>query len=347
MSEYVSPAKRWCRDGLRCALNGGLPMTLSRDSSVLLLVLSVIAGTCQAQGETDFIPVDDFLQLPAGMEFGQCSAVDVDSRGRIFVLQRKRPPVLCFDRSGQFLFSWGTELIGRTPAMRGAHGLRVDPADNVWVTDRARHLVRKFDPTGTLLLTLGTEGQPGLGENQFNRPADVAFGPAGEVYVADGYGNSRVMKFDATGRFRATWGEGGSERGEFDLPHTIAVGPDGLIYVGDRFNDRIQVFNSNGVLQKIWEGFAPCGITFDEDGTLFVIDGVSKLLQLDGAGNIVKTWGHEPAALGLTPGMRSVPPIENPGGFRFVPHLMSADDRGNLYLADVADRMVFKLERKR
>jgi hypothetical protein len=79
---------------------------------------------------------------------------------------------------------------------------------------------------------------------------------------------------------------------------------------------------------------------------LFVVDGVSKVLLISPQGKVVRSWGCEPEELGLTPGLRSVPPIENPGGFRFVPHLMSADASGNLYLADVADRMVFKLNRK-
>ena len=248
--------------------------------------------------------------------------------------------------SGRFLFSWGTRLIGRAPEMRGAHGLRVDPVGNVWITDRARHLVRKFDRTGQLLLSLGTEDSPGLGENQFNRPADVAFGPAGEVYVADGYGNSRVMKFDRAGKFQRTWGDAGSGPGEFDLPHTIAVGPDERIYVGDRFNDRIQIFDTQGILQQIWTGFTPCGMAFDQNGTLFVVDGVSKVLQIDRQGKVAKSWGCEAEELGLSPGLRSVPPIENPGGFRFVPHLMATDASGNLYLADVADRMLFKLDRR-
>ncbi len=295
----------------------------------------------------DFAPVDDFLKLPAGMELGPCSAVDVDSQGNIYVLQRETPPVLCFDGSGQFLFSWGDRLIGHAPDLRGAHGLRVDPADNVWIADRARHLVRKFDRNGRLLLTLGTEDRAGTGEQQFDRPADVAFGPAGEIYVADGYGNSRVMKFDQTGKFLTTWGRAGSGPGEFNLPHTMAVGPDKRVYVGDRFNHRVQIFDSQGVLQQTWTGFTPCGMAFDDSGTLFVVDGVSKVLQIGVQGEVVKSWGAEPEELGLTPGQRSVPPIENPGGYRFVPHLMAVDARGNLYLADVADRMLFKLNRKR
>ena len=309
----------------------------------------LIASPCWAidPDKLVFTPQDGFLRLPAGMEFGQCSAVDLDSRGNVYVIQRASPPVLCFSPAGEFQYSWGAQFIGREPDLRGGHGLRIDPADNVWITDRDRHLVRKFDRTGGLLLTLGTEDSPGTEESQFNRPADVAFGPDGAVYVADGYGNSRVVKFNSAGEFLLTWGSAGSTPGQFHLPHTIAVGPDHRVYVGDRNNDRIQVFNTEGELSEIWPGFVPCGIDFDQDGHLFVADGVSKVLQLSAAGKIIDWWGTEPEELGLTAGLRSVPPIENPGGFRFVPHLLAADRDGNLYLANVADRMIHKLIRTR
>jgi DNA-binding beta-propeller fold protein YncE len=305
------------------------------------------AGSSPSEEPIDFRPVDGFLKLPADMTLGPCSGVDIDSRGNVYVIQRKAPPILCFDASGKFLRSWGTALIGRDGDMVGAHGIRVDADDFVWITDRERHLVRKFDASGQLLLTLGTERSLGTGENQFNRPADIAFGPAGEVYVADGYGNSRVMKFDARGKFLKTWGEKGTQPGQFDLPHTIVVGKDGRVYVGDRYNSRIQIFDSEGKLQEIWPGFVPCGLALDRAGVLFVADGVSKVLQLDAQGHIIKSWGLDAAALGLKEAQKTVPPIVNPGGWRFVPHLLAADGAGNLYLADVSNQMLHKLERVR
>jgi DNA-binding beta-propeller fold protein YncE len=321
-------------------------MWRTRSMSAVFVMLSALALTAVADEAVDFKPVGGFLKLPEGMTLGPCSGVDIDSRGHVYVIQRKSPPILCFDASGKLLRSWGSSLIGRDPDMVGAHGVRVDKDDFVWITDRGRHLVRKFDPTGQLLLTLGTEGSPGTGENQFNRPADIAFGPRGEVYVADGYGNSRVMKFDREGKFLKTWGEKGTAAGQFDLPHTIAFGLDGRVYVGDRYNSRIQIFDSEGNLKEIWPGFVPCGIAFDRAGNLFVADGVSKVLQIDGRGRITKAWGTDAEELGLKPGQRTVPPIANPGGWRFVPHLIAADAKGNLYLADVPDRMLHKLERQ-
>jgi DNA-binding beta-propeller fold protein YncE len=324
-----------------------------RRSVVPLCALLTLSGLAVGQDTTpspakhvfDFRPVADFLHMPAGMKLGPCSAVDIDSQGNVYVLERQSPPVLCFAASGKFLRSWGTPLIGRDPDMQGAHGLRIDKDDFVWIVDRDRHLVRKFDHAGQLLLTIGTEGSPGTGENQFNRPADVSFGPSGEIYVADGYGNSRIMKFDAAGKFLKTWGEKGTAAGQFDLPHSVALGPDGRVYVCDRYNWRLQIFDTEGQWQETWTGFVPAGIKFDRTGTLFVSDGVSKVMQIDQHGQVVKSWGTEPEVLGLTKGQKSVPPITNPGGFRFVPHLLSVDREGSLYLADVPNQMLHKLQR--
>jgi len=323
-----------------------LPSSLLQRSGLptVLFVLSLVAPT-RAEEQIDFRPTAGFLKLPEGMTLGPCSAVDIDIRGNVYVIQRKSPPVLCFDSSGKFLRSWGTSLIGRDPEMTGAHGLRIDKDDFVWIVDRERHLVRKFDASGQLLLTIGTEGSPGTGENQFNKPADVAFGPMGEIYVADGYGNSRVMKFDAKGKFLKTWGQKGTAAGQFDLPHSIAIGPDKRVYVCDRYNERLQIFDSGGNHKETWTGFVPAGIVFDRAGRLFISDGVSKVLLIGDRGQIVKWWGTPPEVLGLTAGQKTVPPIPNPGGFRFVPHLLSVDAKGNLYLADVPNQMLHKLDR--
>src|SRR5262245_12309053 len=163
----------------------GIQMSYRVRTTVPLVVLWALAAACSAAEDTiDFRPVAGFLKLTDEMKLGPCSGVDIDSRGNVYVIQRKSPPILCFDSSGKLLRSWGTSLIGRDPDMVGAHGIRVDKDDFVWITDRDRHQVRKFDQTGQLLLTLGTERSPGTDPNQFNRPADIAFGRSGEIYVA-------------------------------------------------------------------------------------------------------------------------------------------------------------------
>src|SRR5258707_9603966 len=158
-----------------------------------------------------------------------CSAVAANSKEKILLFHRGKHPILCFDKDGKFLRSWGDDVI------MTAHGLRIDRDDNVWVTDIEAHRVFKFDPAGKELLALGT-GRPGTDTDQFDKPTDVAFGPSGEFFVSDGYGNSRVLKFSPNGGFIKTWGVPGTRGGEFNLPHSILVDSKDRVLVGDREN---------------------------------------------------------------------------------------------------------------
>lgn len=155
----------------------------------------------------DYQPVADWPRLPESLKLGPVSAVATDSADRVYVLQRAEPPILAFDRDGNFLHAWGEGLL------KAPHGLRTDAEDNVWATDTGHHLVFKFNANGETLLTLGIKDQPGDGQQQFNRPADVAVAPSGEFYVADGYGNARVVKFSPEGKFLQAWGRKGTAAG--------------------------------------------------------------------------------------------------------------------------------------
>src|SRR5262249_41026343 len=157
---------------------------------------------------------------------------------------------------------------------------------NVWVTDLGYHLVMQFDPQGKLLLTLGTKGKRGETKDRFNKPADVAFGSAGEVYVADGYGNSRVVKFSKTGQYLREWGKKGKGEGESRLPHAIRVDAQGRVYVGDRENNRVQVFDGDGKFLAQWRATgAPYGLFLAPRGRMLLADGrahLAKVLDLEG-----------------------------------------------------------------
>ena len=290
---------------------------------VAILVLS--SRISHAGDPVDFKPVLDHLKLPETVTLGKCSSVDIDSKGRLYLFHRGKQPILCFDRDGNFIRSWGDDIIGM------AHGLRIDGDDNIWVTDIGHHMVFKFSPKGKLLLALGQTDKPGLGNDQFNKPTDIAFGPKGEVYVSDGYGNSRVMKFASNGKFLSQWGKPGKGRGEFNLPHTIIVDAKGRVIVGDRENDRIQVFDSEGKLLKVWPGFAPFGIDLDTEGVLFVADGrAHKVLRLNSSGKVNGSWGRNGSG---------------PGEFN-LPHMLATDSAGNLYIAEVLGMRLQKLQRK-
>jgi streptogramin lyase len=186
--------------------------------------------------------------MPSGWKFGRVSSVATDSAGNVYVFQRGKnaDPLIVFDSSGRYLRSWGKGIFGNP------HGLRVDRDDNVWVTDNGDHQVMKFTKTGKLLLTLGVKGNAGTDSKTFNRPTDIAFAANGDFYVADGYGNSRVVKFSRDGKYLLAWGKPGRGPGEFQVPHSVAVDSKGTVYVSDRENNRIQslmltdIFSANG-----------------------------------------------------------------------------------------------------
>ncbi len=189
--------------------------------------------------------------------------------------------LLEFDRMGQFVRELGQDVYGFNAAI----GLRVDPQDNVWTIDAAANQVVKFDPEGRIALVLGRKpetisvrppqapaagpggapggqaGQPGRGGrgtpgsgipgSSFNRPADVAWDRAGNIYVADGIGsNNRVAKFDKDGRFISHWGSTGTGQGQFNGVKALAVDDQGNVYVADVGNKRIQVFDSAGTFKS-------------------------------------------------------------------------------------------------
>ena len=171
--------------------------------AVLAAALMLLATATGLAGEkVEFLPAAEFGKLPAGWTLGNCSAVAISKQDEVYLFHRGQHPILCFDTGGELSALWGDDVI------QTAHGLRVDRDDNVWATDIGGHRVYKFDPTGKVLLALGT-GQPGAGTDQFNQPTDIAFGPDGEFFVSDGYGNSRVLKFSPSGGYLGIVGHGG------------------------------------------------------------------------------------------------------------------------------------------
>lgn len=289
-----------------------------------LLLLVLLAGSCGA-GPIEFTPVVGFPKTPAEITLGPCSAVAVDDIGEIYVFHRGKSPILRFDPDGKFIKAWGDDLIGK------AHGIRTDKERNVWVTCVAHHVVLKYSPEGKLLLALGTADKPGAGNDQFDQPTDIAFGSEGQVYVSDGYGNSRVVEFDRRGAFVKTWGKKGTAPGEFNLPHAVRVDAKGRILVADRENKRLQVFDKEGKSLDVWTGFAPYGLEIDREGTIFVTDALeNQVVQLDSSGKVVTRWGGKGTA---------------PGQFSLC-HMLSSNARGDLFVAEVEGQRVQMFRRK-
>jgi DNA-binding beta-propeller fold protein YncE len=209
----------------------------------------------------------------------QAASVAVTARGTVLVLHRGAHPILEFESSGKFLRSWGDQLFseGKVAAIPqnqwaadrsrysavygpagctacGAHSVRVDGQGNIWVIDAAGHVVYKLNPDGKEIMRLGTKGVAGTGPTTFNLPTDVAFAPNGDIYVSDGYGGARVVKFSREGKYLLQWGRRGTGPGEFGLPHNIVADARGRVYVTDRDNQRIEVFDSSGKFLTQWTG---------------------------------------------------------------------------------------------
>src|SRR5260370_6132231 len=178
-----------------------------------------------------------------------------------------------FDASGKFLRSIADDLFVT------AHMVRVDAEGNIWTADVGSHLVLKLSPEGRVLLALGRMRIPGDDVLHFNQPTDVAVDRDGNIYVADGYGNSRVLKFDRFGNVLLGWGMKGTGAGQFDIPHSIAIDRD-LVYVGNRENARIQIFDTQGRYLREWKPGYPFGLVLTRDRFRYMADAI--------AGRIVK-----------------------------------------------------------
>ena len=142
--------------------------------------------------------------------------------------------------TGDRLRAWGKDFFVQP------HGLHVDREGNVWTTDIARHQVFKFSGGGELLLTLGQESTAGKDRLHFDQPTDVAVGPGGNIFVTDGYGNRRIVKFDPDGNYLMEWGREGSGPAEFVNPHAIIVNAGGHLLISDRENNRVQKYDTAG-----------------------------------------------------------------------------------------------------
>lgn len=189
-----------------------------------------------------------------GWELGMISWVDVDRKGNIYLLQRgeKADPVVVIDREGHVLRSWGKGLY-KIP-----HSIRIDPAGNVWTTDAESSTILKFTPEGKKLLQIDVGEQPPVRRSHFVGTTDIAFGPRGRLFIADGYGNARVLEYTPDGKRVRQWGTPGSGPGQFRLPHGITIDHDNIIYVADRENGRVQKFDLDGKFLGEW----PLGRTY-------------------------------------------------------------------------------------
>jgi DNA-binding beta-propeller fold protein YncE len=310
----------------------------------------------------------DWLKLPAGLTMGEVVAVAVDAHDHVWVLHRPRsvtdrpasevaPPIAEFDRQGRYLRGFGGPAEGyEWPGKE--HTLALAANGEIWITGNMREaeqgddMLLVFDRHGRFLRQYGRRGanQGNFDRVNFNAPADVYVDDrAQEVYVADGYGNQRVIVLDErNGRFRRMWGAFGrpppaSESivgpATFNGVHGVEIARDGTVYVSDRGNQRIQAFTKTGrylgqtdINRGLSAPLTASGITFSRDPAqkyLFVADwGNGMIVVLDRkAMRVIGTIGHQGTA---------------PGEFKG-PHLIDVDSKGVIYIAEVQGRRLQRL----
>ena len=333
---------------------------------VMALLISVEAFT-QAL-PNPYRAVDGWAKLPGGREMGAVGGVDIDPDGEHIwavircdagpdrfgyeCLDSDLDPVLKFDPDGNVVESFGSGMF------IWPHGIELDPAGNVWVTDAVSaqrtpegtrgHKVVKFDPRGEVLMTLGTPGVPGSGPDHFNSPSDVVVADNGDIFVADGHGadtNNRVVKFSSDGTFIRAWGQTGYAPGEFRTLHAIAMDSRGRVFVADRSNNRVQIFDRDGDFIAVWTQFGrPSGIFFDDNDRIYVADSESDDVQNPGwemgirIGDALSGWISE---FILYPW--GDPRVTAGNGAEFV----ALDRAGNLYGGEPRPRKLQKYARVR
>lgn len=211
-----------------------------------------------------YVLATDWPQLPDSLVLGDPTGLGLDGTGQLWVFCRGErqwltsdttfttpiatDAVLMLDHmSGRLLKSWGADRFVLP------HGLTVDQHDRLWLTDCALHQVFCFSANGELLLQLGEARVRGADSAHFDMPTDVAVATDGSFYVADGYGNSRVVKFDSAGHYLFEWGTYGADKGQFNTPHAIDLDSTGNVYVADRENHRVQVFSGDGTFLRNYD----------------------------------------------------------------------------------------------
>lgn len=247
-----------------------------------LVLLSSPVMAQQSVPEIPFESIPDPLRLPPDLYFGEATGVAVNSKGHVFVFSRgnttgpayaaSAAQLLEFGPDGKFIREIGKNLY----AWSFGHAVRIDKDDNIWAIDKGSDMVIRFNPEGRVTMVFGRKQEasdettgplkhpvPPLPaeDGRFRQVTDVAFGPEGDIFISDGYINSRIAKADKDGNWIKSWGNRGTNPGEFNTPHNIAADAKGNVYVADRGNRRIQVFDSEGKFLRI----ITVDVPFDEN----------------------------------------------------------------------------------
>ena len=291
--------------------------------------------TTVGAGKFTYTYIQDWAKMPAGQSLASVSAIATDSQDRVYAFQRTEPPVVIFDRDGNFLSSWGNGNFV------DPHGLFIKD-DIVYVTDREGSTAMRYTLDGKPLQIIGTLGEYSdtgtdvtgavcaRSAGPFNYITEMVPHHSGDLYVSDGYRNARVHRFSKDGALVSSWGEPGKGGpNEFHLPHSLIVGQDGRIYLCDRENSRIQIFSAEGEYITMWTDMQrPLDISQDRDGNFVISErvredgGPAQMSVLDGEGNVLARWPSRSA------------------------HGSWVDAHGDIYLALTAEKSIDKYVRQ-
>jgi len=302
---------------------------------------------------TKYELVKNWPDLPNEFILGNPTGICIDSNQQIVIFHRAEREWPLLDKmpdspikantvlfincsSGKLIKSWGNHLFIMP------HGLTVDHENNIWVTDVGLHQVFKFSHNGKLLLTLGKAKVSGNDSLHFNKPTDVAIANDGSIFVSDGYGNSRVIKFSVNGKYLFEWGKKGENESEFNIPHALSLDKKGNLYVADRENNRIQVFDPNGkfIRQFSSHSFGSiCSVTFNKtQSKMFAIDDVSFLkikhrgsdvFVFDSTGKVQSRFGRSGSYTGANSWY----------------HDLTIDKDDNIYVGDISGNKLQKFRK--
>ena len=291
-------------------------------------------GAIIGNGDFRYEALERWGDLPDGVRLVECPGVAVGAEDRVYVLTRNPDhPVMVFEPDGRFVRSFGQGVFSdRT------HGVLIGPDHSVYCADDGTHTITKFSSQGELLMTIGTPGQPAKkwGGEPFNRPTHAAVSQnTGDIFVTDGYGNSRVHRYTSEGRHLLSWGEPGIDAGQFIRPHNVAIDADDRVYVADRECHRVQVFDTDGKFITMWNNIhRPDGMTIGPDGNIYIgeLNGMGGVDDAPGLGHRVSILSPEGELLAR---FGDPEEGEEPGQF-IAPHGIAVDSRGDIYVGEVS-----------
>ena len=267
--------------------------------------------------------VKDWAKLPKGWNFGESSGVAVDKQDNVWVFNRGAHPVIQFDKNGNMLQSWGEGLF------KSSHGIRLDADGNVWAIDVKGHIVLKLTPAGKVLMVIGRSPGNNDSKDSFNEPTGIAFASNGDLFISDGYVNSRVIKFTRDGDYLLHWGSKGEGDGQFNLVHDVTIDSAGKVYVADRTNARVQIFDASGKFLGKWTDIGnPWGLAY--------VSKENAIYMCDGHNNRVIKLGLDGTVQGVLGSQGRIP-----GKLDFV-HNIAVDSEGSIYVVEIKNWRVQK-----